>query len=57
MALTIAFEIGVFHSIVGHPMEVLLAAYIQAEGQLWPLVLVTGLVTPWVVVERLPPTG
>ena len=27
MAMTVAFEISVFHFIVGHPMEVLLADY------------------------------
>jgi hypothetical protein len=57
VAMTVAFEIGVFHFIVGHPMEVLLAAYDLTEGQLWPLVLMTELVMPWVVAGRGPPTG
>ena len=48
-AMTVAFEIGVFHFIVGHPLSVLLADYDLAAGRLWPLVLVTELVTPWVV--------
>jgi hypothetical protein len=37
VAMTVAFEIGVFHFIVGHPIEVLLAAYDLTEGQLWPM--------------------
>lgn len=49
MAMTVAFEIGVFHFIAGHPMEALLADYDLTEGRLWPLVLLTELVTPWVV--------
>lgn len=53
VAMTVAFEIGVFHFIVGHPMEVLLAAYDLSEGQLWPLVLLTELMTPWVVARRV----
>jgi hypothetical protein len=54
VAMTVAFEIGVFHFIVGHPIEVLLAAYDLTEGQLWPMVLVTELVMPWVVAGRGP---
>ena len=50
-AMTVAFEIGVFHFIVGHPMSVLLADYDLAAGRLWPLVLITELVAPWVVAE------
>jgi ABC-type Fe3+ transport system permease subunit len=49
--MTVAFEVGVFHFIVGHPMSVLLADYDLAAGRLWPLVLITELVTPWVVAE------
>jgi hypothetical protein len=53
MAMTVAFEIGVFHFIVGHPMEVLLADYNLAEGRLWPLVLLMELVMPWGVAGRI----
>jgi hypothetical protein len=54
VAMTVAFEIGVFHFIVGHPMKVLLADYNLAEGRLWPLVLLTEFVMPWVVAGRVP---
>lgn len=57
VAMTVAFEIGVFRFIVGHPMEVLLADYDLAEGRLWPLVLLTEVLTPWVVAGRVPPPG
>ena len=33
----------------GDTMAVLLADYDLAAGRLWPLVLVTELVTPWVM--------
>ncbi len=52
MAMTIAFEFGVFHVIVGHPMAALLADYNLADGRLWPLVLLTELLTPWIVTRR-----
>lgn len=51
-AMTMAFEIGVFHFIVGHPMDALLADYKLWEGRLWPLVLLTELLTPWLAVPR-----
>jgi len=52
VAMTVAFEIGVFHFIVGHPLSVLLADYNLAAGRLWPLVLITELLMPWIVAGR-----
>lgn len=52
VAMTITFEFGVFHVIVGHPMSTLLADYNLAAGRLWPLVLLTELLTPWAVTQR-----
>lgn len=45
--LTIGFEFGFFHGVVGHPISELLADYDLASGRLWPLVLFTELLTPW----------
>jgi len=53
MAMTMAFEFGVFHFIVGHPMAELLANYNLAAGRLWPLVLLTELLTPWLAANAL----
>lgn len=53
VVMTITFEFGVFHVIVGHPMATLLADYNLAAGRLWPLVLLTELLTPWVVTQRV----
>jgi hypothetical protein len=53
VAMTIAFEIGVFHFIIGHPMSELLADYNLAAGRLWPLVLCTELLTPWLAARML----
>jgi hypothetical protein len=53
--MTVGFEFGVFHFIVGHPMSELLAAYNLAAGRLWPLVLLTELLAPWLFARTLPP--
>jgi hypothetical protein len=52
VVMTVAFEIGVFHFIVGHPITTLLADYNLAAGRLWPLVLLTELLTPWWLARR-----
>ncbi|MGD2215860.1 MAG: hypothetical protein PVJ64_03850 [Gemmatimonadales bacterium] len=49
--LTLVFEFGVFHYIVGEPWERLLADYNVMKGRLWPLVLVTELVVPYLTVR------
>lgn len=51
VVLTLLFEFGVFRFALGLPWERLLADYDLAEGRLWPLVLVTELVVPYVVVR------
>lgn len=51
--MTVVFEIGVFHFIVGHPMSVLLTAYNLAAGRLWPLVLLTEILTPWLAARAI----
>lgn len=48
LALTVAFEFGVFGLALGHPWPELLADYNIFEGRLWPLVLATELVAPWI---------
>jgi hypothetical protein len=53
-AMTVGFEFGVFHLIVGHPMSELLADYNLAAGRLWPLVLLTELLAPWLFARTLP---
>jgi len=53
--MTVAFEISVFHFIVGHPMTSLLADYNLAAGRLWPLVLLTEFITPWWLARRWSP--
>jgi len=53
MLMTMAFEFGVFHFIVGHPMSVLLADYNLAAGRWWPLVPLTQLLTPWVAARLI----
>ena len=47
LLLTLAFEFGFFHYAMGVPLETLLADYNLAEGRLWPLVLATDLLSPW----------
>lgn len=49
--MTLVFEFGVFHFIVGHPLDALLAEYDLAAGRLWPLVLLTEVLVPWAVAE------
>lgn len=51
--MTVVFEFTVFHFIAGHPLPELLAAYDLSAGRLWPLVLFTELLTPWLVAIRL----
>ncbi len=51
VVMTVIFEFGVFHFIIGHPMSVLLADYDLGAGRLWPLVLLTELLTPWLVAK------
>jgi len=49
--LTVVFEFTVFHYIAGEPWQRLLANYNVMKGRLWPLVLVTELVLPYVTVR------
>ncbi|MBN2719690.1 MAG: hypothetical protein JXR72_01165 [Proteobacteria bacterium] len=48
LALTLAFEFLAGHYLFGHPWEKLLADYDIARGRVWPLVLVTTLLAPWI---------
>lgn len=45
-ALTIAFEFGFGHYVMGHPWERLLADYNILAGRIWVLVLATMLLGP-----------
>ncbi len=47
VVLTLLFEFGLGRAL-GRPMETLLADYNLLRGRLWPLVLVTELVGPWI---------
>lgn len=58
VAMTLLFEFGVFHFILGHPLSEMLAEYDLAAGRLWPLVLFTELLTPWLATrEWYPPAA
>ena len=47
-ALTVAFEFAFFHLAMGRPLDDLLREYNLAAGRLWPLLLLTILLTPWI---------
>jgi len=47
VGLTVVLEFGVFHYLAGVSWQRLLADYDLSRGRLWPLVLVTELVSPW----------
>jgi hypothetical protein len=51
VVLTVVFEFTAFHYIAGEPWERLLANYNVIKGRLWPLVLVTELVVPYLAVR------
>lgn len=51
--LTIIFEFGFGHFVIGHPWEKLLADYNILKGRIWSLVLLTDLVSPYYVGVRL----
>jgi hypothetical protein len=46
VVLTLAFEIGFFHFVMGKPTAELAADFNILRGHLWPLVLLTELVGP-----------
>ncbi len=48
LALTVGFEFGFGRLVVGKPWTGLLADYNLGAGRLWPLVLLTTLISPWV---------
>jgi hypothetical protein len=47
--LTVVFEFGFFHSVVGNPWDVLLTDYNLRRGRFWVLVLATVLLGPLLV--------
>lgn len=47
LALTLAFELLFGHYVSGVGWEMLLADYDLLAGRLWPLVLLTTLLAPW----------
>ena len=49
LGMTLAFEFGFFHLVRGVPLATLLADYNVFAGRLWPLVLLTVLVAPWLL--------
>jgi hypothetical protein len=46
VTLTLLFEFGVFGVLLGYPWSELLADYNVLKGRLWPLVLLTELLSP-----------
>lgn len=49
VALTLVFEFGFGHYVSHKPWSELLADYDILRGRIWPLVLVTTAVAPWLV--------
>ena len=47
--MTVAFEFGFFHFVMGKPWEALLADYNVLRGRIWVLVLATVLLGPIIV--------
>lgn len=52
LGMTIAFEFGFGHYVMGHPWSRLFHDYSILEGRLWTLVLIATLVGPLVVFRR-----
>lgn len=52
VVLTIAFEFGFGHYVMGHPFERLIADYDFTAGRPWVLVLVTLLIAPVLSVKK-----
>ena len=52
LLMTLSFEFGAGHYLMGQPWSALLADYHLANGRIWPLVLITTAVAP-IVVARL----
>jgi hypothetical protein len=48
VGMTICFEFGFFHYVVGHPWSRLLHDYNIFDGRVWVLVLIWTGVAPWV---------
>ena len=49
LVMTVAFEFGFFHFVMGKPWEALLADYNVLRGRIWVLVLATVLLGPIIV--------
>lgn len=49
VCLTVIFEFGFGHFVMGNAWETLLADYNIFEGRLWAFVLIATLFAPWVV--------
>lgn len=47
LAMTLCFEFGFFHFVVGHPWSVLLHNYNILEGRVWVLILLWTFVAPY----------
>jgi hypothetical protein len=51
VALTVGFEFGFFHYVMGRPWSLLLAAYDVTRGRLWPLFLLVVLLAPYLAAK------
>jgi hypothetical protein len=49
LIITVAFEFGFFHYVMGKPWETLLADYNVLRGRIWVLVLATVLLGPIII--------
>ena len=56
LIMTVAFEFGFFHYVMGKPWEALLADYNVLRGRIWVLVLATVVLGP-IIVGTLMRTG
>lgn len=52
LLLTITFEFGFGHYVLGHPWERLLQEYNLSAGRLWVLVLLAVFLLPWIVYKK-----
>jgi len=51
--LTVAFEFGFGHFVMGHPWSRLFHDYDLLSGRIWVLVLLTTLMGPWLLGRRI----
>jgi hypothetical protein len=53
VVMTVAFEFGFFAGVMGHPLEELLVDWNVFRGRLFPVLLLTVLLAPWLWARTL----